>query len=543
MFLAARQLLAERYQYCGKLREKSEQVGETKHYSDKYSSTLRMLREFDYACNELRIFINSTTVKLANNPFLLLEGKAGIGKSHLLADVIKNRIASGYPSLLILGQQLTSDESPWSQIFKRLQLKITSREFLEKLNLYGKKTGKRVLVFIDAINEGNGNKFWNDNINSFVDEIRCFEWLGLIMSVRTTYRNVTISHENVVRNNFEIHEHIGFQNVELEAVSLFYDYYNIERPSSPNLNPEFKNPLFLKLLCEGIKKNGLTKVPVGFNGISNIFNFLVEGVNKSLASPKKYAFDPSFPLVKDALNEIIKFKLEIGRNSISLKDAHSVVQSVVNDYVADKTFLSALIDEGLLTKGIVRNDDNSTEEVVYVAFERFDDHLTVNFLLNDVENIESEFKPDGRLKKYFHDECDFYIKSGIVEALSIQLPERYEKELYEFLPEFSNNLKLLEAFIDSLIWRDIKAIDFEKIRPFINEHVFKFKDSFDHFLEAVISISGLVGHPFNANFLHDWLKDYSLANRDSFWTTELKYKYSEDSAFRHLIDWAWARNR
>ncbi len=523
------------------LREKSEQVGETKHYSDKYSSTLRMLRELDYACNELRIFINSTTVKLANNPFLLLEGKAGIGKSHLLADVIKNRIASGYPSLLILGQQLTSDESPWSQIFKRLQLKITSREFLEKLNLYGKKTGKRVLVFIDAINEGNGNKFWNDNINSFVDEIRCFEWLGLIMSVRTTYRNVTISHENVVRNNFEIHEHIGFQNVELEAVSLFYDYYNIERPSSPNLNPEFKNPLFLKLLCEGIKKNGLTKVPVGFNGISNIFNFLVEGVNKSLASPKKYAFDPSFPLVKDALNEIIKFKLEIGRNSISLKDAHSVVQSVVNDYVADKTFLSALIDEGLLTKGIVRNDDNSTEEVVYVAFERFDDHLTVNFLLNDVENIESEFKPDGRLKKYFHDECDFYIKSGIVEALSIQLPERYEKELYEFLPEFSNNLKLLEAFIDSLIWRDIKAIDFEKIRPFINEHVFKFKDSFDHFLEAVISISGLVGHPFNANFLHDWLKDYSLANRDSFWTTELKYKYSEDSAFRHLIDWAWAR--
>lgn len=56
-----------------------------------------------------------------------------------------------------------------------------------------------------------------------------------------------------------------------------------------------------------------------------------------------------------------------------------MVQSVVNDYVADKTFLSALIDEGLLTKGIVRNDDNSTEEVVYVAFERFDDHLTVNF--------------------------------------------------------------------------------------------------------------------------------------------------------------------
>lgn len=523
------------------LREKSKKAGETNNYSDKYLSTLRELRDLDYACNSLLTFINSITVKLANNPFLLLEGNAGIGKSHLLADVIKTRIASGYPSLFILGQQLTSDESPWSQIFKRLQLKITSHEFLEKLNIYGQKTGKRVLIFIDAINEGNGNKFWNDNINSFVDEIKHFEWLGLVMSVRTAYKSVTISDASVKRNNFEVHEHIGFQNVELEAVNLFYDYYSIERPSSPNLNPEFKNPLFLKLLCEGLKKNGLTKVPVGFNGISNILNFLVEGVNKSLASPKKYSFDPSFPLVKEALNEIIKVKLDVGGSSISLKDAHSAVQSVVEGYITEKNFLSALIDEGLLTKGIVRNDDNSTEEVIYVAFERFDDHLTVKFLLDDVQNIENEFKCDGRLKCYFNDEYDIFRHSGIVEALSIQLPEKFGKELYELLPEFSDNHYLLEAFIESLVWRDSNAIDFEKLISFINEHVFCFKDSFDHFLEAAISISGLVDHPFNANFLHSWLTKYSLPDRDAFWTTQLKYKYSEGSAFRHLIDWAWDR--
>ncbi|WP_211223031.1 AVAST type 2 anti-phage system protein Avs2 [Leucothrix mucor] len=523
------------------LREEAKKEGETNHYSDKYSSTLRELRDLDYTCNNLLEFINSITVKLANNPFLLLEGKAGIGKSHLLADVIKTRIVSGYPSLFILGQQLTSDESPWSQIFKRLQLKVTSREFLKKLNLLGQKTGKRVLIFIDAINEGSGNKFWNDNINSFVDEIKEFEWLGLVLSVRTTYKSVTISEENLERNNFKIHEHIGFQNVELEAVSLFYDYYKIERPSSPNLNPKFKNPLFLKLLCEGIKKNGLTRVPIGFNGISNILNFLVEGVNKSLASPKKYDFDPSFPLVRDALNEIVKVKLSIGRSNISLKDAHSAVQSVVNDYFNDKTFLSALIDEGLLTKGLVRNDDNSTEEVVYVAFERFDDHLTVKFLLDDVENIENEFKTDGRLKSYFKDEYDFYRNSGIVEALSIQLPEKFGKELYELLPEFSDNHNLLEAFIESLVWRDINAIVFEKIKPFINKQVCGDSNSFDLFLEAIISISGLVDHPFNANFLHRWLIQHTLADRDALWTTQLEYKYSEDSAFRHLVDWAWAR--
>jgi hypothetical protein len=524
-----------------KLREESKADSKVKSFSDKYSSTLRDLRDFDYECNNLCSFLKSITVKLSNNPFLLLEGEAGIGKSHLLADVIDSRISAEYPSLFLLGQQFITDESPWVQILKRLQLNTTSTEFLEKLNLYGRREGKRFLIFIDAINEGNGNKFWGGNINGFVDEIKGFEWLGLIMSVRSTYKGITISDEQVSRNNFETHEHLGFKNVEMEAVNLFYDNYNIERPSSPNLNPEYKNPLFLKLLCEGIKKSGLTKVPVGFHGISKILSFFVEGVNKSLASPKRYRFDPSFPLVKDALNELIKVKLTNGSNSISLRDAHAVVQSVVQDYVSEKTFLGALIDEGLLTKGIVRNEDNSIEEVVYISFERFDDHLTVKYLLDGVENIENEFKTGGRLKSYFNDEYDFYRNQGIVEALSIQLPERYGKELYELLPDFSGNHNLVDAFINSLVWRDVDAINFEKLKPFINKQVLGFNNTFSNFLEMLISISGLEDHPFNAIFLHNWLIQHDLPNRDAFWTTELKYKYSEDSTFRHLIDWAWSR--
>lgn len=522
------------------LSEKPKTDGKVTSFSKKYSSILRDLREFDYECNTLCAFLKSITVKLSNNPFLLLEGKAGIGKSHLLADVIESRVATGHPSLLLLGQQLTTDESPWVQIFKRLQLNTTSTKFLEKLNLYGQIKRKRFLIFIDAINEGNGNKFWKDYINSFIDEIKCFEWLGLIMSVRTTYKDITISNEQVSRNNFETHEHLGFKNVEMEAVNLFYDHYNIERPSSPNLNPEFKNPLFLKLFCEGIKRSGLTKVPVGFHGISKILSFFIEGVNKSLSSPQKYGFDPSFPLVNDALNELIKVKLYSSDNHISLKKAHAVVQSVVQDYIIDKNFLSALIDEGVLTKDTVRNGDNSIEEVVYISFERFDDHLTVKYLLDSVENIENAFKTGGCIRNYFNDECDFCFNQGIVEALSIQLPERYGKELYELLPDFRENDYLVDAFIDSLVWRDVSTINIEKIKPFINEQILEYNNTFNDFLEMLISISGLEDHPFNANYLHGWLLKDPLPIRDASWTINLKYKYNENSTFRQLIDWAWS---
>lgn len=525
-----------------KLKETSKDNQKGKNSDNKFIRVHRDLREFEYECTKLNKFLDSTIVNLSNNPYLLLEGEAGIGKSHLLADIINTRVASGYGSVFILGQLLTSNESPWSQIFKRLQLNITSNDFLEKLNLYGQHSGKRVLIFVDAINEGDGNKFWRDYINSFVDEIRQYKWLGLVLSVRTTYKHITISAEQIARNNFETHKHTGFKNVEFDAVSIFYDYHNIERPSSPNLNPEFKNPLFLKLFCEGIKKHGLSKVPTGFHGITKILGFFVEGINKSLASDNKYNFDPSFPLVSDAINSLIQVKIATGEKYILLKDAFLAVNSVVKDFVTGKNFLRDLIDEGMLTKGLIPNDDESTEEVVYISFERFDDHLTVNYLLDKVVDIEGEFEPGGRIRKYFKDEFSLYSNQGIVEALSIQLPEKYNKELYELLPEYSDNNQLIMAFLDSLVWRNIDSIDFDKLKPFINENVCKDHNTYSHFLEILMSLSALENHPFNADSLHGWLLNHPLADRDEMWTINLKYKYSEESTFRHLINWAWSES-
>lgn len=506
------------------------------------NSIFRQLREFGHECEELYGFINSITAKLTNNPYLLLDGEAGIGKSHILADIVSRRAASGYLSLFILGQQLTSEEPPWNQIFKRLQINITSGEFLEKLNLLAEKNGQRIVIFIDAINEGSGNSFWQDYINSFVSEIREYKWLGLVMSIRSTYKGFTIKNEQVSRNDIEELTHFGFKSVELEATNLFFDNYKIERPSTPNLNPEFKNPLFLKSLCESLSKHGLKRIPVGFHGISKILDFYVDGINKNLSSLKRYDFDYKLPLVKDSLNEIIKVQLSGDNRFVFLKEAHQAVQSVVEDHINGKNFLLALIDEGILSRGVTRSDDNVVNEVVYITYERFEDHLTVDYLLRDIKEIEcleSAFEPGGKLSKYFNEDYDFYRNQGLVEALSIQLPEKYGKELYELLPDFIDNDHLAEALIKSFTWRNVASLDSKKLDHFINEKIIPFKFTLSRFLETVVSISGLDDHPYNANFIHEWLFDIPLADRDAFWTVELKYKFSEDSTFRQLIDWSW----
>ena len=49
-------------------------------------------------------------------------------------------------------------------------------------------------------------------------------------------------------HGFPIIEHAGFAGVEREACQTFFQYYKLEPPISPILQPELSNPLYLQLL-------------------------------------------------------------------------------------------------------------------------------------------------------------------------------------------------------------------------------------------------------------------------------------------------------
>ena len=59
---------------------------------------------------------------------------------------------------------------------------------------------------------------------------------------------------------------------ELEATERFFDASGLEQPRIPQLTPEFTNPLFLKLYCEGLRGLGLSAPPVGEEQISVVFD-------------------------------------------------------------------------------------------------------------------------------------------------------------------------------------------------------------------------------------------------------------------------------
>lgn len=218
-----------------------------------------LLSELSNRAAELGKLAKAPESRLANIPALLLVGKAGTGKSHLFCDVAKHRVESGLPTVLLLGENF-SEEEPWSQIIRMLGLTCGRAEFLGALEAAAQATGTRALILIDALNEGEGKMLWRRHISGVLTALSRHPWIGLAVSVRSSYEGTVIpeglSPEKIIRV-----EHRGFADHEYEATATFFDFYGIKAPSVPLLNPEFQNPLFLKLFCKGLLTKACTRRP------------------------------------------------------------------------------------------------------------------------------------------------------------------------------------------------------------------------------------------------------------------------------------------
>ncbi|WP_299713481.1 AVAST type 2 anti-phage system protein Avs2 [uncultured Tenacibaculum sp.] len=508
-------------------------------YYHKYGFKLRRIREFEYEFSSFQSLIQGTSFKLANNPFLLLDGEAGIGKSHLIGDIVSRRINKEYESVFLLGQHFVTEEDPWTQIFKRLQINSKSEDFLRKLNQRAEESGKRIILFIDAINEGKGNYFWNEFVKSFINEIKKYQWLGLVLTIRISYKNLIFPKEEISNIDIVQYHHDGFRNIEYQASKLFFDNYRIELPNVPLLHPEFQNPLFLKLFCEGINKAGLTRIPDGLQGITSIINFFVKNVNIVLSKPKRVGYSDSLNLVQKSIYALIKYKVDNQFRYVPYELAHEVINKSISNFIDKKGFIDELITEGVLSRNRFWKEGDDYEEGVYLAYERFEDHLTVQYLLEQSTELEKEFKEDGKLYNYVEDENAIYKHKGLIEAFSIQVPEMKGYEFHNLIPDLKDKQPIVDTFVESLLWRKVETINEESLN-YVNNHVLIYQDTNDYFWETILSVTGIPNHFFNAHFLHNHLIQFSLADRDADWTQLLRYKYDDKSSVKRLIDWAWS---
>ncbi len=491
------------------------------------------------ALHEFSDFIQSSTLQLANRPIALLSGAAGIGKSHLLADIASNRINAKKSCILLLGQHFTSYESPWTQILRNLlRLACDEKELLGALNAKAEAQGERLLFLVDAINEGKGRYFWPEHIRGFVNDFSKYPWIGLVLSVRSSYEKLLTPDSFISDNGITEISHFGFDGIEYQAARFFFSQHGIEQPSVPLLNPEFKNPLFLKLFCEGLHRSRLTKVPKGYGGISSIIDFFIQSIDEKLSAPNFFDYPTGQKIIKKVIDRLIEYKLENNTSIVSYEKAFELADGILSKFSNKRRFLDELISEGVLSKNLFWEEDGKSEEGVYLAYERFEDHLTVAFLLDrslTTTPLDEIFREGGALYHYIEDSG---LTQGILESLSIQIPERAGKELYELVDEAKkDDTGVIDSFINSLIWRKPETIK-EKTIAYVNKYVFSYEHSFKLFFQTVYSVATDPEHFYNANRLHRYLMQSSMADRDASWTVNIHNQDHQGSAMFRLIDWA-----
>ncbi len=518
------------------------------HYSRPHSNAISEIQSFASSARNFIQFLSTQICILANKPYLLLTGDAGMGKSHLLADIIQKRKKKNQPSLLLLGENFTSRDMPWTQILQNQIRKTQIDEFvfLGALNAKAESERTRLIIFIDAINEGNGRYVWPKRLKSFIQLFEKYPWLGLVISIRTSFVKLIAPKEDISGDLITRLRHTGFSGVEYAAVKRFFYHYKIVQPSSPFLNPEFQNPLFLKLFCKSLSDRGAHEIPAGYEGITSVIDYFLESINIKLALPEELDFDNKRPLVKSAVEKLLLKMVDENKDYVEYLEADTIVNSVFDKMCNNKeSYLKKLISEGVLNDDLFWDGQGKKSDGIYFAYQRFQDHLTVSLLLDKYLNpqkIEASFKK-GKLHSLVKDVSAIYSNQNLIEALSIQLPERTNKELFEVIPKaVKQSYSIAEAFIQSLIWRKNETIGSEA-RQYVNDVIIHDGILFSQFLETTLLASMKPGFYFNAERLHSFLMQFSLAGRDELWTTWLQDQYHENmtnsTSVKRLIDFAW----
>jgi hypothetical protein len=231
---------------------------------------------------------------------------------------------------------------------------------------------------------------------------------------------------------------------------------------------------------------------------------------------------------------------DTGQNWLPREEAKAIVDELLSRSRYEESLFRHLVSEGVIAEDRFLSVDSEWCEGIHFSFERLGDHLIAKHLLDKHLNLNDpsqSFTPANPLGALVKDEYACWRNHGVIEALSIQLPERTGKELLEIAEFCAEFYPICRAFIESLIWRNPEAIT-EETCNCINKYVLRSKDTFDQFLDALLTVSSDPEHPYNADFLHEWMMKCSLAERDSWWSIFIFEQYRKCRAVDRLIDWA-----
>ncbi len=477
--------------------------------------------------------INRPEARLANEHRLLVTGEAGVGKSHLLADVAHHHITHGFPAVLVLGGSFVDGEI-WHQVGDQLGLtNVGPDELLGALDAAGEAAGTRALIMIDAINERGGIAIWKERLAAFLATADRFQHVAVVLSCRTTFLPYIVADmdESVLPRL----PHPGFAGRAAEAAQRYLDQRGIVRMAAPNLSPEFENPLFLRTCCDALERRGESELPRGLAGVSGVFDFYFGAVSEAITA--RMGLFPRLRIVEQALDSITAAMVSARSGYLPINAVNALLEGLHSSQnKAEQSLFFQLENEGVLTVE-PEVDGKAITEMVRFTFERLSDHRIAQALL-EIEVLGTDpapaFAQGGALRDYVMGQ-NAYRFAGIAEAFAVQLPERYGIELFDLIDDEWAAYDHLPAFRSSLLWRRQDAFSARTVE-LLEENSDRLDG--DLWLDTMIAVATEPLNAFNADHLNSWLRPMTMPERDELWSVRATYHArDEGNAIDTLIQW------
>lgn len=495
---------------------------------------------------------NRIEALLLTRPVLLIEGEAGIGKSHLLANQVEAHLTSGGPALFVPARVLDHGDKAEQELLQYLDIAdIRFETFLGVLQSAALAAGQPALLMIDGINESRYAKGWEPGLPSLLAQFEKFDRIALGVSVRTSYRELCI------RQGLGIATitHHGFRGHLGEAAREYLDRHGIDRPSAPifGLNEILYNPLFLSTAVDFMQATSQTAFPRGLDSIATLIKFWLEAVERNIVGKRFDRITLRDGKIPRVMQKLAMEMANAGSEYIPYEQAHGICEDIVGLAPPAKDserLLSRLIDEGILLDTPFAEDE--TGKRISFGFQKFGDFYVADAILracgNKDETLAKELREGGRYS-YLFDHERFRQFAGPRVALMALMPQRVGCEIASLDDTFLGDVGIsIHEFLASLLWREASSITDETAE--LLEHLRSREEGEepqvddDQWYDLLVQLAPLPNCLLNAAYLKKNLGSMPLAERDASWSAYLVGKFSsydDDDwpAVQQLVDWAW----
>ncbi|QYB04263.1 ATP-binding protein [Rhodococcus sp. USK10] len=475
-------------------------------------------------------YLRSGAAQAAHERALIVTGDAGQGKTHLFVDAAYRLLRDGQPTALIMGSSLTGSDV-LSELSRRLGMETVGWvTMLQAMASAAEAYERPFVLLLDGINESDKARGWQTELPTLLAEIRHHApWIVVAVSVRTTYRDIVLG---AAAPDLPTVEHQGFAGVEQLAAETFFAHYQLPAPQLPLVGQDMSNPLFLKLYCETVQNGWSPPANQRAITVSTLFDRYLDKVNQKVS--RTLELDESDRLVQRCMSLMAKEFTEHRQDWIPRSEAKEHITALASHLQSwPRTLFGELLSEGLLSADIIDIDDGTefvATEVVKLSYQRFSDYMIAEEILSTITTVSQLAAAASTISAS---------SSGVIEALSVLIPERFGVEL---LKTTTWNLDPLdqqqwhEAFLRSLPTRSGDAITTDTVELF--EQLAGLPPSMRELAaQTLVELSVHPGHRLDVDYLHRLLDQTAMPERDASWGISL-YHNMNAGALGRIIRWA-----